>query len=338
MDIQRKVFFSVIIPVYKSSFEVLSECLNHVISTFYKELEIIVVLDGDDYFCSPKSEWNFSDERIHIIYQQHGGLGAARNTGLSVARGEYILFVDVDDTVLPNMFEKLNLKIQNNGKLDIILFPWQKYDGCILGPVNQGTNQSDINVAVWNKCYRRMYINDKYFEKGVLYEDIIYTFQTVFQTDRIGHVTNEPLYLYRVNNGHSITGNMPNQNEALISLKKIVESRKNISGYFSEKDVLRYIYICWKFHVDAALRNIDVVLLRDLSDISRSVDNFPTSARNEKSFFQRVKSGLVIRSLVNNAYNEAKKINEATGLYARLLVIRLLVCAKLSGESLDLMD
>lgn len=103
---------SIIVPIYNASI-FLRRCIDSIRSQTYQELEIILVDDGstDDSFqiCD---EYRKMDERIKVIHQENGGLVAARKSGLKVAKGVYIGFVDADDYVDPAMFKKLHTKIK----------------------------------------------------------------------------------------------------------------------------------------------------------------------------------------------------------------------------------
>lgn len=98
---------SVIVPVYNVE-EYLPECLDSILASTYKNLEIIVVDDGSPDNC-PRicDEYAQKDPRIKVIHQENQGLVGARNTGLKHAHGKYIGFVDSDDAVSPVMYEQL---------------------------------------------------------------------------------------------------------------------------------------------------------------------------------------------------------------------------------------
>lgn len=96
---------SVIIPVYGVE-KYLNRCVESVINQTYKDLEIILVDDGSPDN-SPRmcDEWAARDARIQVVHRENGGLSRARNTGLSIASGEYIAFVDSDDWIAPDTYE-----------------------------------------------------------------------------------------------------------------------------------------------------------------------------------------------------------------------------------------
>jgi glycosyltransferase involved in cell wall biosynthesis len=98
---------SVIVPVYNSE-PYLEDCLQSVIQQTYRSIEIIIV-NGGSTDCSPDIMHSYAvkDDRIVILSQSNRGVSAARNAGLGVAKGEYIFFVDSDDTIRKDAVEIL---------------------------------------------------------------------------------------------------------------------------------------------------------------------------------------------------------------------------------------
>lgn len=92
---------SIIVPVYNVD-TFLKKCVDSILSQSYKNFELILVDDGStdnsgnicDYYAS-------IDKRVRVIHKINGGVGAARNTGMSIAKGKYITFIDSDDYVEP---------------------------------------------------------------------------------------------------------------------------------------------------------------------------------------------------------------------------------------------
>ena len=98
---------SVIVPVYNVS-PYLREAIDSVINQTYKELEIIIVDDGStDGSGAICEEYASSDSRIKLIHQSNRGLSGARNTGLECATGDFVAFVDSDDSISPVFIETL---------------------------------------------------------------------------------------------------------------------------------------------------------------------------------------------------------------------------------------
>ena len=98
---------SVIIPVYGVE-KYISQCLESVINQTYKNIEVIVINDGTkDNSASIAKEYSKQDFRVKVYDFENSGLSAARNRGVSLAKGDYIAFLDSDDYVAPNMYEEL---------------------------------------------------------------------------------------------------------------------------------------------------------------------------------------------------------------------------------------
>ena len=108
---------SVIVPVYKVE-QYLDECVQSIINQTYKNLEIILVDDGSPDRCPEMcDEYARQDSRIKVIHKPNGGLSSARNAGIDIARGEYIGFVDSDDYIAHDMYEKLYNAFEGTEKI-----------------------------------------------------------------------------------------------------------------------------------------------------------------------------------------------------------------------------
>lgn len=111
---------SIIVPVYNVE-KYLNKCVESIVNQTYKNLEIILVDDGSTDNC-PRicDEWAEKDSRIKVIHKQNGGVSSARNAGLDNAAGEYIAFVDSDDYIKNDMYEKLyNALMKYNADVSI---------------------------------------------------------------------------------------------------------------------------------------------------------------------------------------------------------------------------
>lgn len=106
---------TIIVPVYKVE-KYLRRCLDSLVNQTYKNLEIILVDDGSPDNCGAIcDEFVQKDSRISVIHKENGGLGSARNAGLEICNGVYVLFVDSDDWVENNYVEvMLDYKTENN--------------------------------------------------------------------------------------------------------------------------------------------------------------------------------------------------------------------------------
>jgi len=104
--------FSLIIPIYKVE-KYLDKCVQSIINQTYSNIEVILVDDGSPDNCPWMcEEYEKKDTRIKVIHKKNGGLSDARNKGMSLATGKYIIFVDADDYIALDTCEKL-LPYQN---------------------------------------------------------------------------------------------------------------------------------------------------------------------------------------------------------------------------------
>jgi len=124
MDISRPRI-SVIIPVYNSA-QYIKRCLDTVLNQTLTDIEVILVDDGSkDQSPLICDEYQARDKRIKVIHQKNGGTGFARNNGLKIATGEYISFVDSDDYIKPDMYEKLHEQLVSQ-KVETCIFGYHK--------------------------------------------------------------------------------------------------------------------------------------------------------------------------------------------------------------------
>ena len=101
---------SIIVPIYKVE-NYLKRCIDSIINQTYKHIEIILVDDGSPDNCGAIcDEYTKFDDRIKVIHKKNGGLSDARNCGIEISTGDYIIFIDGDDYVSKNMCEKLLIR------------------------------------------------------------------------------------------------------------------------------------------------------------------------------------------------------------------------------------
>ena len=181
---------SVIVPVYKVE-SYLKDCVKSICGQTYENLEIILVNDGSPDSCPELcDEWRKKDSRIKVVHKTNGGLSSARNAGLEVAKGEYIGFVDGDDTIEPDMYEVLYDAIKN-GKRDISICGTKvittatslKKNVNVLVSSRVQMSSSELwdeifgflNNSACNKLYKRELIEDVRFPEGLCHgEDLLF--------------------------------------------------------------------------------------------------------------------------------------------------------------------
>ena len=202
---------TVIVPVYKVE-KYLRRCIDSIIAQSYKNLEIILVDDGSPDNCGRIcDEYAKKDDRIRVIHQKNGGLSAARNTGLDIATGDYIGFVDSDDYIAPDMYEKLlSLIISENADIAICNYQMVDENGQII-KTDQGIqngvltnyqalkelqgNNDGVFIIACNKLFSAKTIKTDRFPVGRLCEDNYIIHKLFFFSKKVA-VTDSRFYYY----------------------------------------------------------------------------------------------------------------------------------------------
>lgn len=214
---KKEIKVSVIIPVYNVE-KYIERCLESVIHQTLKEIEIIIINDGSKDNSSKKIEKFLGDDRVIYVKTENKGLSAARNRGLKIAKGEYIGFVDSDDYIDLDFYEKLYKRIKETNA-DIAAASIVRHHGTFeKWRVNYDLNKTttDKNEMfklvkypnqsyVWNKIYKKEFLNSINFEfmEGVYYEDVLAQSKLLVECKKLATVTGTNYY-YMVNDGASI--------------------------------------------------------------------------------------------------------------------------------------
>ena len=203
---------SIIVPVYNGE-KYLDRCVQSLLKQDYKEIEIVLVDDGSlDSSGALCDTYANEYQQIKVIHQKNGGLGAARNTGVAVAQGGYIAFVDSDDWVKPDMFAKLMRETVAHPEAEMIKCGYCETDGisqekAILFPgdsYQQIAEEENLCkyygkgapwVVAWNTIYRQDLAKRVEFPAGLYHEDNYASFFYLYFS-RNCVIINEPLYCY----------------------------------------------------------------------------------------------------------------------------------------------
>ncbi len=208
---------SIIVPVYKVE-KYLRKCVESIQAQTYCDLEIILVDDGSPDKCPQIcDDLARTDRRIKVIHKENGGLSSARNVGLDKATGEYITFVDSDDTINPLMIEYLFDAISiNNADISMCGCKTVTDDGNLLaidsfedGRIfkNEELISSIIlplKTASWNKLFKRSVINNSRFPNSKIHgEDLVFLMDIINQSTTL--VTIQYIGYNYFKRGNSIT-------------------------------------------------------------------------------------------------------------------------------------
>ena len=203
---------SIIVPVYNVE-KYLKRCLDSLVNQTLKDIEIICVNDGStDGSLAILDEYVRNDDRIVVINQENSGQSVARNRGIDVAKGEYLGFVDSDDWVSEDYFEKLhNSAIQNNAEIAVGgIIRLHRFNRRKFLTFDKEIVTSDINLKfelcdmpeksyVWNKIYKSSKLKEigLKFEEGIVFEDCIFTPQALFYFDKMVTVPDAYYFYWR---------------------------------------------------------------------------------------------------------------------------------------------
>ena len=211
---------SIIIPIYNVELY-MDDCIQSVLNQSYQDIEIILVDDVSPDKCPQMcDDYAKRENRIIVIHRKkNGGLSAARNSGLAIATGEYVYFLDSDDKIFPNTIASMvemvkkypdvdliqgNIEIQDKHShyTDVISQQpeYIKYDGGSITPIYRS-----CPVTAWNKMIRRSLLldNNITFAEGLLHEDEMFRWD-IHRLVKSMAIVKDYTYWYRTDNQTSI--------------------------------------------------------------------------------------------------------------------------------------
>ncbi|WP_306319630.1 MULTISPECIES: bifunctional glycosyltransferase family 2 protein/CDP-glycerol:glycerophosphate glycerophosphotransferase [unclassified Streptomyces] len=196
--------FSVIVPAYQVQ-AYLHACLDSVLGQSYADLELIAVDDASPDGCGEiLDSYAARDPRVTVVHlPQNVGLGRARNAGLARAGGDYVVFLDSDDTLTPGSLAAVADRIKETGEPDVLIYDYARahWDGSLVRnqyaqlldesgpqpfPLADRPSLMRLLMVVWNKAYRREFLADSglTFPPGY-YEDTAWTYPALMKADSI---------------------------------------------------------------------------------------------------------------------------------------------------------
>lgn len=207
---------SVIIPAYNVE-AFLPQCLDSIFSQDYSDFEVICVNDGStDRTLNLLEEYAAEQPKLRVFSQQNKGMSAARNHGLEMAEGEYVMFVDSDDWLCNGALDKLVTVLKGE---DVVCFNAKKFieqtgeyqenklpadDGVVTGweyfNKNRLTSTAIHFVCIWQRAYRRSFLESQglRFEETVKRaEDDLFTTMVMYHAQTVKAV-DECMYIYRI--------------------------------------------------------------------------------------------------------------------------------------------
>ena len=236
---------SVVVPVFRVE-KYLERCVRSIMAQTWCDIEIILVDDGSDDRCPQLCDgFAAADNRVRVIHKPNGGLSSARNAGIEAAAGGYLMFIDSDDCIEPEMAEKLYRALIESGA-----------DMSVCGYRCVGENGEELSVHTtdrqctprqvlceevfrftenysnywnyaWNKLYKRELFDTLRYPEGKTYEDVFVSADLYMRSERIVFVP-DILYNY-LRREDSITGRPWS-----LSRFDLAEARFRIAKFYSE--------------------------------------------------------------------------------------------------------
>lgn len=235
--------FSVIIPIYNIE-KYIDECVKSVLAQSYENFEIILVNDGSTDKSTLICE-HFSNqyENIITIHKSNGGLSSARNEGVKIAKGEYLIFIDGDDYIDSEALKNFARIIDENPGVDLVCgkfinhlptdklyyeeFSFPKINRNLVGSEALNLLFQEVPNIIWSACrtiYRRRFFTDNQFQfkEGITSEDLD-LIPKVYMKANFVATNNTPFYYYRLGRENSIINT--------VTAKKFYDLVEIISGH-----------------------------------------------------------------------------------------------------------
>ena len=311
---------TVIVPVYNME-KYIERCLKSLLSQTLEDIEIIVVNDGS----TDKSKeiiLDFLESYGNIIYKEkeNEGVAVARNYGLKAASGEYITFLDPDDYIEKDMYEKMyNKAKEEEEEADLVEcdFYWEypnkkKQD---VGKVYLGKKDMLVNVRVmpWNKLIKKSIIQDNNirFPKGLKYEDVEFTYKLVPYCNKVSFVKKPFVHYMQREDSASYSYNEKVADIFLV-LDDVIEYYRSNGIYEEYKEELEYVYtrylLCSSFKRITKIKDKAIkekLLFETWKNLN---EKFPNWKKNKILNKQKSKKNLYIKSINKTTFKIYSKI------------------------------
>lgn len=294
MRVKNGEIISIVVPVYNVE-AYLEKCVNSLLIQTYKDIEIVLVDDGSTDSSGRKCDkLAGQDSRINVIHKENGGLSSARNIGIQTSSGNLIGFVDSDDFVSPDMYERLykNLKrfnvdvsccaskyTFNHDEKPIVdkiskialLDRYEYYKSCVSMSYGNG-------VGVCNKLYKKSIFNSISFKEGIFVEDYYFLPDSVLEINNA--VIEDFIGYYYFQRKGGITRNFEHKAKKSIidRIDGCKHNEKILNAYgaefiklVEEANLPRYLVICRIYHLSNFLNGSDKHLSSIVLDIEKKI-------------------------------------------------------------------
>ena len=282
---------SVIVPFYNVE-GYIEKCLETLVNQTLEDIEIILVNDGskDRSIEIVNKFLEAYPEKLVYLEKENGGLSDARNYAIPYAKGEYIAFLDSDDYVEKDMYQKMyELAKKENSDMVECDFYWEYPDKLKkdVGVIYNGKKEmlEKVRVVAWNKLIRREILEktEVKFPKGYRYEDVEFTYKLVPFIEKVSFLK-KPCVHYIQREGSISNSQNERTKEIFDVLDHVIDYYKEKGIYETYQEEIEYIYVRYAF-CSSLLRIVkieDIALQEKLLNLTwEKVNmNFPNWKRN----------------------------------------------------------
>lgn len=327
---ENNELISVVVPVYKVE-AYLHRCVDSILAQTYKHLEVILVDDGSPDSCGEICDsYLEKDSRIKVIHQKNGGLSAARNAGLEIASGQYILFIDSDDWIKPELCENV-LKEAVLHDADIVVFGYSIIDEMhqilsdqvvkerrLLSGVNavKSLLSNKLENYAWNKLYRRELFQTIRYPEGFVWEDVGTTYKLFLKAKKI-YLLNKSYYFY-FQRSTNITSNITTK--ALYDIftlrRRRYEDLHRYDPSVAELGFRELVESAFAYYHWGVCPPVD---RRKLKEVEKFLAEYKARILQEAGHFRKIyyKMPIVYRTAAKIRYNQKLK-SQMKGIFSRM--------------------
>lgn len=244
--------FSIVVPVYNVE-DYLEKCVNSILKQKYKDYELVLVDDGSTdksgAICDRLASENKDKINIKVVHQENKGLGGARNTGIENAIGEYLFFIDSDDTIVDGTLQELSIYVDKH-EVDIVVFDIVKVNennevlytipGSVNGNIISTTEENKSLIltdhSACNKIIKRSLFveNCIRFPERLWFEDVATIFK-LFPYAKIGYI-HKAYYVYLERIGSIMNSEKCDKNIDMVT------AMNSTLSYYKEKSLFEKYY------------------------------------------------------------------------------------------------